>query len=103
MQNVLCCHTSLLPGHFYNMTEYAQLFYRMLVLLYYNGKKIPISLKEIKARLVLKSDNSMSRKVVERILKELKSNRFISNPKEIKREGSYWYTYKKNEWKTITK
>jgi hypothetical protein len=102
MQNVLSCHTSLLPGHFYNMTEYAQLFYRMLILPYYNGKKIPMSLKEIKARLVLKSDNSMSRKVVMRILEKLESNRFISNIEEIIKDGSYWYQYKKNDWKTIT-
>jgi len=103
IQNVLSCYTNLLPGHFYNMTEYAQLFYRMLILPYYNGVKIPISLKEIKARLVLKSDNSMSRKTVKRILKELESNHFISNPDEIqKKDGSYWYQYKKNDWKTIT-
>jgi len=103
MQNVLSCHTSLLPGHFYNMSEYAQLFYRMLILPYFNGKKIPISLKEIKARLVLKSDNSMSRKTVKKILKELESNRLISNPDEVqKKDGSYWYQYKKNDWKTIT-
>lgn len=102
IQNILSCSTNLLPGHFYNMSEYAQLFYRMLILLYYNGVKIPISLKEIKARLVLKSDNSMSRKVVKRILEELELNRFISNPKEIIKEGTYWYRYHKNDWKTIT-
>jgi len=105
MHNVLSCHTSLLPGHFYTMSEYAQLFYRMLILPFYKGKKIPISLKEIKARLILKSDNSMSRQTVKRILDELESNKFISNPKEIPKEdskdGSYWYKYKKNDWKTI--
>jgi hypothetical protein len=84
------------------MSEYAQLFYRMLILPYYNGAKIPISLKEIKERLVLKSDNSMTRKVVKRILDELESNRLISNPMEIIKEESYWYQYKKNDWKTIT-
>jgi hypothetical protein len=104
MQNVLSCHTSLLPGHFYNMSEYAQLFYRMLILPYYNGVKIPISLKEIKARLVLKSDNSMSRKIVKRRLEELEDNRFISNREEIqKKDGSYWYQYKKNDWGAMTK
>jgi len=106
IQNVLSGHTNLLPGHFYNMSEYAQLFYRTLILLYYNGVKIPISLKEIKARLVLKSDDSMSRKVVMRILRELELNRLISNPEEIlkgiSKDGSYWYQYKKNDWKTIT-
>jgi len=84
------------------MSEYAQLFYRLLILPYYDGKKIPISLEEIKARLVLKSENYMSRKVVKRILEELESNHFISNPEEILKEGAYWYQYKKNDWKTIT-
>jgi len=103
MQNVLSCYTSLLPGHFYSMSEYAQLFYRMLILPYYNGVKIPISLKEIKARLVLKSDDSMSRKVVKKWLKELETNGFISNREEISKDGSYCYKYKKNDWEIMKK
>jgi hypothetical protein len=60
-----------------------------------------MSLEEIKARLVLKSENYMCRKVVGRILDELESNRFISDPKEIRKEGAYWYQYTKSDWKTI--
>jgi len=102
IQNVLSCYTDLLPGHFYSMSEYAQLFYRMLILPYYKGAKIPISLNEIKTRLVLKSENYMTRKTIKRILEELKSNRFIADPAEIRKDGVYHYQYKKNVWKTIT-
>ena len=101
VQNCISCYTDLLPGHFYEMSCYAQLFYRLLILPYFNGAKIPMSLEEIKARLVLKSENYMCRKVVSRILDELESNRFISDPKEIRKEGSYWYQYTKSDWKTI--
>lgn len=101
IQNSISCYTDLLPGHFYDMSSYSQLFYRLLILPYYNGKKIPMSLEEIKARLVLKSENYMSRKTVKRILGELESNRFISDPKEIIKEGAYCYQYTKNLWKTI--
>ncbi len=102
MQNVLSCYTDLLPAHFYEMSSYAQLFHRQLILPYYNGVKIPISLEEIKARLVLKSENYMCRQTVGRILKELESNHFISNPKEIKDGRSYKYQYTKNKWKPLT-
>jgi len=102
IQNSFSCYTDLIPGHFYEMSSYAQLFYRLLILPYYNGVKIPISLEEIKARLVLKSENYMTRKTIGRIMNELESNRFISDPKEIKKEGAYCYQYTKNSWKTIT-
>ena len=101
IQNVMSCYTDLLPGHFYEMSSYAQLFYRLLILPYFKGAKIPMALEEIKARLVLKSENYMCRKVVKRILKELELNRFISGAKEIKKEGAYCYQYTKNKWKTI--
>ena len=101
IQNSISCYTDLLPGHFYEMSSYAQLFYRLLILPYYNGTKIPISLEEIKARLVLKSENFMCRKVVGRILDELETNRFISDPKEIKKEGAHCYQYTKNKWMAI--
>lgn len=101
MQNVLSCYTDLIPGHFYLMSSYAQLFYRLLILPYYGGVKIPISLEEIKTRLVLKSENYMSRKTVRRILDELESNRLISSPNEIIKDNSYWYQYEKSSWGTI--
>ncbi len=101
MQNVLSCYTDLVPGHFYEMSSYAQLFYRLLILPYFGTVKNPISLEEIKARLVLKSENYMCRKVVGRILDELETNRFISDPKEIKDGRSYKYQYTKNKWKAI--
>jgi len=101
VQNSISCYTDLLPGHFYEMSSYSQLFYRLLILPYFNGAKIPMSLEEIKARLVLKSENYMCRKTIKRILDELESNLFISDPKEIKKEGTYCYQYTKNSWKTI--
>jgi hypothetical protein len=101
IQNCVSCYTDLLPGHFYEMSSYAQLFYRLLILPYFNGAKIPMSLEEIKARLVLKSENYMCRKVVGRILAELESNRLISDPKEITKDCTYWYQYTKSDWKTI--
>jgi hypothetical protein len=101
MQNILSCYTDLVPYHFYEMSDYAQLFYRLLILPYYNGVKIPISLEEIRVRLALKSESFMCRKIVSRILDELESNRFIAAPKEIKPYGHYCYQYKKNDWKTI--
>jgi len=101
-QNAISCYTDLLPGHFYEMSSYAQLLYRLLILPYYNGVKIPISFEEIKARLVLKSENYMCRKTIKRILEELEANRFISDINETTKEGTYWYQYTKNKWETIT-
>lgn len=102
VQNCLSCYTDLLPGKFYLMSDYAQLFYRLLILPFYNNVKNPISINEIRKRLVLKTkDTYMVRKVVKRILDELESNSFISNPKEDKLNGKYMYSYTKNSWKDI--
>jgi hypothetical protein len=101
-QNCLSCYTDLLPGKFYSMSDYSQLFYRLLILPYYNDIKNPIAIEEIKKRLVLKTkDTYMVRKVVKRILDELESNGFINEPKEEKPGGKYLYSYTKNSWKEI--
>lgn len=110
MQNMMSCYMDLLPGKFYELSDYAQLFYRIFILPYFQYKnsgkspKNPVSLSEIRARLVLKTtDTSMVRKVVNRILHELEGNKFISAPKEDKMlGGDYMYSYKKNTWKDIT-
>jgi hypothetical protein len=109
MQNVTSCYMDLLPGKFYELSDYAQLFYRIFILTYFpnmkSGKspKNPVSLEEIRKRLDLKTkDTYMVRQVIMRILKELESNRFISDPKEEKLYGKYVYSYKKNSWKDIT-
>ena len=101
IQNCISSYVDLLPGHFYQMSDYAQLLYRMLILPYFNKAKIPISLDEIKHRLVLKSENYMTRKTIKRILGELEMNSFIKNHNEIILDGSYWYSYEKNPWKTV--
>jgi Txe/YoeB family toxin of Txe-Axe toxin-antitoxin module len=92
------------------MTDYAQLFYRLFILSYFPNKKSgkspknPISLDEIKNRLVLKTpDSYMVRKIIKRILHELEENNFIGEPKEEKMDGKYVYRYKKNIWQTISK
>jgi Txe/YoeB family toxin of Txe-Axe toxin-antitoxin module len=110
MQNVISCYMDLLPGKFYEMTDYAQLFYRLFILSYFPNKKSgkspknPISLDEIKNRLVLKTpDSYMVRKIIKRILHELEENNFIGEPKEEKMDGKYVYRYKKNIWQTISK
>jgi hypothetical protein len=110
MQNISSCYMDLLPGKFYEMSDYAQLFYRLLVLTYYSnpksGKnpKIPISINEVRRRLALKTpDTYMVRQVIMRILKELAKYKFISEWKEEKQKYSpYMYSYKKNTWKDIT-
>ena len=68
IQNCISSYVDLLPGHFYQMSDYTQLLYRMLILPYFNKAKNPISLDEIKHRLVLKSENYMTRKTIKRIL-----------------------------------
>ncbi|OQC14399.1 MAG: hypothetical protein BWX72_01360 [Firmicutes bacterium ADurb.Bin080] len=104
LQNVLSCFTDLLPEKFYFMTEYGQLFYRLLILPYYKNVKNPIGLKEIKNRLVLKTSNTtMVRKTIKRILDELEANSFIRAPKEIKKEGEYYYAYIRLKWEEINK
>jgi hypothetical protein len=109
MQNIASCYMDLLPGKFYEMSDYAQLFYRLFILTYFPNKKSgkspknPISLEEIRKRLVLKTpDTYMVRKTVSRILSELEDYNFISAPKEEKIYGAYMYSYKKNTWKDIT-
>jgi hypothetical protein len=102
IQNAISCYTDLLPLKFYNLTDYAQLFYRLLILPYYKQVKNPIGLKEIKNRLVLKTyDTYMVRQTIKRILDELEANSFIKEPKEIKQNGEYFYGYVKTAWKEI--
>jgi hypothetical protein len=98
-QNCLSCFTDLLPDKFYDLSDYAQLLYRTLILPYFKGAKIPIGINEIRHRLVLKTrDTFMVRKVIRRILDELEANSFIREPKEIKFNGEYAYSYIKNTW-----
>lgn len=86
------------------MSDYAQLFYRLLILPYYKNIKNPIGIDEIKKRLVLKTkDTYMVRKVIKRILDELVSNSLISDPKEEKLKGKYIFSYVKTPWKEIEK
>jgi hypothetical protein len=104
VQNCVSCYTDLLPGKFYLMSDYAQLFYRLLILPYFNGVKNPISVDEIRKRLVFKTkDTYMVRKVIKRILDELESNSFIRDPKEDKLNGKYMVSYSKTPWKEIEK
>ena len=104
VQNCVSCYTDLLPAKFYLMSDYAQLFYRLLTLPYYKDIKNPVGIDEIRKRLVLKTkDTYMIRKVVKRILEELESNSFISNPKEDKLNGKYIFSYTKTPWKEIQK
>ena len=102
-QNVISCYTDLLPGNYYGMSDYSQLFYRFFVRPYFNEVKNPISIDEVRRRLVLKTaDTYMVRKVINRILKELALNHLISNPREEKVQGQYMYYYTRNTWKEIT-
>lgn len=105
-QNVLSCYIDLLPAHFYEMSPYTQLLYRLLIRPYYKKAKNPMSLEDIKARLILKSENYMCRKTIEKILNKLESNHFISKVDgdknfEFYEEKIYKYRYVRNEWKTI--
>jgi hypothetical protein len=99
----------LLPGKFYEMSDYAQLYYRLFILSYYPNKatgkipKNPLSIEEIRKRLALKTkDTSMVRKVIRRILEELKANNFIGGFTEEKLDRKYVYRYVKNSWQEIT-
>jgi len=104
VHNVLACYIDILPGRFYSLSDNAQLFYRLLVLPYFKQVKNPIGLKEIKNRLVLKTSNTtMVRKTIKRIMDELDANSFIKAPKEIKKEGEYYYEYVKLKWDEIKK
>jgi hypothetical protein len=101
-QNCISCYVDLLPDKFYSMSDYAQLFYRMLVLPYFDKVKNPIGIEEIRKRLALKTkDTYMVRKVVQRILEELEGNLFIKEPKEERLNGEYFYGYTKKSWKEI--
>lgn len=103
-KNCLSCYVDLLPDKFYLMSDYAQLFYRMLVLPYFNNVKNPIGIEEIRKRLVLKTrDTYMVRQVVKRVLDELESNSLIKDPKEDRLNGKYSYAYTKSPWKEINK
>ena len=109
MQNATSCYMDLLPGKFYEMSDYAHYFTGFLFSYFPNKKsgkspKNPVSLPEIRNRLVLKTkDTTMVKKVVNRILQELEGNKFISAPEENKiLGGDYMYSYKKNTWKDIT-
>jgi hypothetical protein len=102
MQNVLSGHTDLLPGSFYEMSDYSQLFYRLFIRPYYNQVKNPISIDEVRRRLVLKTkDTYMVRKVINRILNELVLHNFISSPCEEKVDGQYMYRYTRNSWEEM--
>jgi hypothetical protein len=110
MQNMFSSYMDLLPGKFYEMSDYAQLFYRIFILTYFPNKKSgktpknPVSLDEIRTRLVLKTkDTCMARKVVNRILKELRDKKFIITFKEELINREYVYSFKKNSWKDIIK
>jgi hypothetical protein len=103
MQNIASCHIDLLPGKYYELSDYAQLFYRMFVLPYFGDVKNHLSIEEVRHRLVLKTkDTYMVRKTIRRILDELAADNFISEPREELKYGKYLYSYKRNTWKEIT-
>jgi hypothetical protein len=97
-------YTDLLPDKFYSLSDYAQLYYRLLILPYFGKVKNPIRMDEIRHRLDLKtSDTSMLRKTIKRILDELKEESFIRNFEESDKYGQYMYGYEKTPWKEIEK
>ena len=109
MQNMISCYMDLLPGKFYEMSDYAQLYYRLFILSYFPNKKTgkipknPITIDEIRQRLVLKTKDTYTvRGVIRRILEELKSNHFIKDYSEDKLDRKYVYRYTRNSWKEIT-
>jgi hypothetical protein len=109
MQNMTSCYMDLLPGKFYELSDYAQLYYRLFILSYFpnrtTGKipKNPLSIDEIRARLVLTTkDTYMVREIIKRILGELKSEKFIKDFSEEKIDRKYHYRYSRNTWKEIT-
>jgi hypothetical protein len=105
LQNALCSrYTDFLPEKFYSMTDYAQLFYRLLILPYFGKVKNPIRMDEIQQRLALKTkDTSMLRKTIKRILGELEAETFIRSYYETTVHGPYMYGYEKTFWKDIEK
>jgi ribosomal protein S3AE len=81
----------------------------MFILSYYPNKKTgkipknPITIDEIRKRLVLKTKDTYTvRKIIKRILEELASNRFIKDFTDEMIEGKYVYRYTRNSWKEIT-
>lgn len=109
MQNMVSCYMDLLPGKFYEMSDYAQLYYRLFILSYFPNKKTgrtpknPIFIDEIRKRLVLKTkDTSIVRKIIKRILDELVRYNFIKDYAEEKLDMKYVYRYTRNSWKEIT-
>lgn len=104
VQNCLSCYTDLIPDKFYSMSDYAQLFYRILILPYFKNGKNPVTLDEIRYRLDFKTkDTYMVRQVVKRMLDELEAFHFIKEPKELHPYGKYLYSYVKNSWKEQVK
>lgn len=109
MQNMISSNMDLLPGKFYEMSDYAQLYYRIFILTYFKNKKtrktpkIPLSIDEIRQRLVLETkDTSMVRKVIKRILTELTDYHFIKGFTEEILDRKYVYRYEKSTWKEIS-
>jgi len=109
MQNMVSCYMDLLPGKFYEMSDYAQLYYRLFILSYFPNKKTgrtpknPIFIDEIRRRLVLKTKDTYSvRQIVKRILDELVQYKFIKDYAEEKLDMKYVYRYTRNSWKEIT-
>jgi hypothetical protein len=109
MQNMFASYIDLIPGKFYAMSPYAQLYYRIFILSYFpikgSGKipKNPLSIDEIRQRLVMKTKDTYAvRKIVKRILEELKANRFIKDYSEELIDRKYFYRYIRNSWKEIT-
>jgi len=99
----------LLPGKFYEMSDYAQLYYRLFILSYFPNKKTgrtpknPIFIDEIRKRLVLKTKDTYSvRQIAKRILDELVRYNFIKDYAEEKLDMKYVYRYTRNSWKEIT-
>ena len=101
MQNCMSAYTDLLPDKFYRLSDYAQLLYRKLILPYYDDLMNPIKLEIIKKQLVLTSDSYGCRNITKRILRELKINDFINDPKEEIQNGEYVYSYTKRSWKSM--
>jgi hypothetical protein len=109
IQNMISCYMDLLPGKFYEMSDYAQLYYRLFILSYFPNKKTgktpknPITIDEIRKRLVLKTKDTYTvRGVIRRILEELVSNHFIKDYTENTLDRKYVYRYTRNSWKEIT-
>jgi len=109
MQNMTSCYMDLLPGKFYEMSDYAQLYYRLFILSYFPNKKTgrtpknPIFIDEIRRRLVLKTKDTYGvRQIVKRILDELVQHKFIKDYAEEKLDMKYVYRYTRNFWKEIT-